>query len=137
MFEQLVEGVRKASESSLQLQQELLRSWTRQWSAAPGGAAVPGAEWSRGAQKRWVELVVEMLHKHREAMDSTYKAAIQIVEQAALVGDARNAEDFRRTVEELWRKLFDVQKEQAESRFRDFQSLVQKSATAAQQDVRS
>jgi hypothetical protein len=80
MFEQLVDGVRKASESSLHLQQELFRQWTRMWlsAAPPAGSAAP-ADFGRAAQKRWLELGLEMMHKHREALDSMYKAGIQII----------------------------------------------------------
>jgi hypothetical protein len=40
-------------------------------------------------------------------------------------------------VEDLWRKLFDLQKERAEAQFRDFQAWFEKSAQLAQQDMRS
>lgn len=138
MFEQFVEGVRKASESSFQLQQELVRNWTRQWTTAGpmAGAVSTPADPMRGAQKRWLELGLEMLNKHREALDATSRAGIQLIEQAFHVGDAKNPEDFRHLVEDLWRKLFDLQKQQAESQFRDVQSWIQKSTSLAQ-DARS
>ena len=134
MFDQLVDGVRKASESSLHMQQEMFRHWTRVWlSAAPGSMGMSTVnDWSRGSQKRWLQIGVEMLNKHREALDSVYKAGIQIIEQSFHVADAQSADDYRRLVEELWRKLFDLQKEQAESQFRDFQQWIEKSAGLVQ-----
>jgi hypothetical protein len=133
MFDQLVDGVRKASESSLQMQQEMFRNWTRLWlSAAPGAAGAATGDYGRTSQKRWIELGVEMLHKHREALDTTYKSGISIIEQTFHVADAKSPDDYRKLVEELWRKLFDLQKEQAESQFRDFQVWFQKSAGIAQ-----
>ena len=134
MFDQLVDGVRKASESSLHMQQEMFRHWTRLWlTAAPGSMGMGNVgDWGRGSQKRFLQLGIEMLNKHREALDSTYKAGIQIIEQTFHVADAQSADDYRRLVEELWRKLFDLQKEQAESQFRDFQVWFQKSAGIAQ-----
>lgn len=137
MFEQMVDGVRRASESSMQLQQEILRSWTRLWLTGSAGAGSSGGEWSRGAQKRWLELGVEMMHKQREALDATFKSGIQLIEQAFQVGDAKNSDELRRLTEDLWRKLFDLQKEQAEHQFRDFQAWVEKSSTLAQQDARA
>jgi hypothetical protein len=137
MFDQIVDGVRKASESSLQLQQEMFRNWTRLWfSAAPPAAmsglpGVPG-EWDRAGQKRWMELGLELLNKHREAIDGTYKAGIQIIEQTFHLSEAKSGDDYRKLVEELWRKLFDLQKEQAESQFRDFQQWIEKSAGLVQ-----
>jgi hypothetical protein len=128
MFDQLVDGVRRASESSLHVQQEMFRHWTRLWlSAAPGSFGSAG-DWNRGAQRRWLDLGLELLNKHREALDTTYKAGIQVIEQTFHVTDASSPDDYRRLVEELWRKLFDLQKDQAESQFRDFQAWFSKSA---------
>jgi hypothetical protein len=136
MFEELVDGVRRASESTLQLQQEMFGNWTRQWlSAAPSGAA-PQAGENGAAQKRWFELGLEMLHKHRETLDSTYRSAIQLLETAMHLPEAKSGEDYRKTVEELSRKVFDLQKEQAERRYGDLQTWFEKSAGLAQ-DVRS
>jgi hypothetical protein len=136
MFDQLVEGMRKASESSWQMQQEMFRNWSRLWlQSAPGGAIGPvgAGDWGRGSQRRWLELGVEMLHKHREALDSTYRAGIQIIEQTFRLGDAKSIDDSRKVVEDLWRKLFDLQKVQAETQFRDFQEWFNKSAGLVQE----
>lgn len=140
MFEQLVDGVRKASESSLHLQQEMFKQWTRMWmSAAPGQMSTSASpmDWNRASHKRWLELGLEMLNKQREAFDSMYKAGIEIIAQTFNVGEARSAEDYRRIVEDLWRKLFDLQKGHAENQFRDFQAWFEKSAALAQHDLRS
>ena len=72
----------------------------------------------------------------REAVDGMYKSGIQIIEQTFHVTEAKSADDYRRMVEDLWRKLFDLQKAQSESQFRDFQTFYEKSA-ALVQDVRS
>jgi hypothetical protein len=135
MFDQLIDGVRKASESSLQMQQELFKNWTRLFTA-PAQEAGAQADWGRGSQKRWLELGVEMLNRHREAIDNIYKSGIQIIEQTFHVSEARSADDYRRMVEDLWRKLFDLQKSQSESQFRDFQTFYEKSA-ALVQDARA
>ena len=136
MFEQLIDGVRKASESSLHMQQEMFRNWTRLWSsAAPGGIGATGDS-NRAAQKRWLELGLEMLGKHREALDATYRSGIQIIEQTFRVTDAKSPDDYRKVVEDLGRKLLDLQKDQAENQFRDFQSWFEKSAGFVQ-DARS
>ena len=133
MFDQLVDGVRKASESSWSVQQELFRNWTRMWlQGVPGGLGM-GSDWNRGAQRRWLELGLEMLNKHREALDSTYRAGIQIIEQTFRLSESRSIEDSRKIVEEVWRKLFDLQKVQAENQFRDFQDWFQKSAGLVQE----
>ncbi len=135
MFDQLIDGVRKASESSLQMQQEMFKNWTKLFSGQAGATGAP-AEWGGASQKRWAELCVEMLNRHREALDSTYKSGIQIIEEAFHVTEAKSPDDSRRMVEDLWRKLFDLQKSQSESQFRDFQTFYEKSA-ALVQDARA
>jgi hypothetical protein len=134
MFEQLIDGVRKASESSLQMQQELFRHWTRVLTSSTS-ASTPGipSDLGRAQQRRWLELGIEMLHKHREALDATYRSGIQIIEQSLQLQDAKSTEDVRRTVEDLWRKLYDLQKGQTESQFRDLQGWYEKSASIAQE----
>ena len=128
MFDQLVDGVRKATESSVQMQQEMFRNLTRAWtSAAPGDGGGAG-DFGRSAQKRWLELTIELLNKHRETLDSTYKMAIQILEQSLHLSEATSLNDSRKQAEDLWRKIFDAQKERAESQLRDFQTLFDKSA---------
>jgi len=135
MFDQLIDGVRKASESSLQMQQEMFKQWTRLFAGTPVDAGAQG-EWGRVPQKRWVDLAVEILNRHRETLDATYKSGIQIIEQTFQVAEAKTADDYRRMVEEIWRKLFDLQKSQSESQFRDFQTFYEKSA-ALVQDARA
>ena len=94
MFDQLIDGVRKASESSLQMQQEMFRHWTRLFTA-PGQEAAAQADWGRGSQKRWLEQGLEMLNRHREALDAIYKSGIQIIEQTFHVAEAKSADDVR------------------------------------------
>jgi hypothetical protein len=135
MFDQLIDGVRKASESSLQMQQEMFKHWTRLFTGPAqevGAQAGAQAEWGQTSQKRWLELGVEMLNRHREAVDSIYKSGIQLIEQTFHVTEAKSPDDYRRMVEDLWRKLFDLQKEQSESQFRDFQTFYEKSASLVQ-----
>lgn len=136
MFDQLIDGVRKASESSLQMQQEVFKQWTRLFSGPMAHDTPSPADWGRGAQKRWVELGVEMLHRHRETLDAAYKSGIQIIEQTFSVADAKSPDDVRKNVDELWRKLFDLQKQQSETQIRDFQTFYEKSA-ALVQDARA
>jgi hypothetical protein len=136
MFDLLFETMRKASESSLQMPQDMFKYWTQQWMSAPQNTAGPSMEWTRNFQKRWLDLAVDSMNKHREMLDSTYKAGIQLIEQTFRVTEAKSSEDYRKIVEELWHKLLDIFKEQADSQFREFQKWseksfdIQKSATA-------
>src|SRR5262245_27629914 len=99
MFEMLFETFRKASESSLEMQQEMFKQWTQQWVAVPSGAGAPSTEWGRNLQKRWAELTLETLNKHREALDSAYRSGIQVIEESFRTSEAKSSEDYRRMVE--------------------------------------
>jgi hypothetical protein len=131
MLDQLVEDFRKATESALQMQQEMYRHCTQQWLAGPQNAGV-SAEWARTMQKRWMEMSLEMLHKHREALESTYLSGIQVIEQTFRVSEAKSSEEYRRIVEDLWRQLLKTFMERSESQLRDFQKWAEQSFEVAQ-----
>jgi hypothetical protein len=135
MFEQIFDSVRKASEQSVQLQQEMLKQWTQQWMSIPnqpGG----GTEWGRAFQKRWAELSLEILKKQRESLDAAYASGIQLIEQSFRASEAKSPDDYRQMMEDIWRKIFESFKDRSESQFRDFQKWSEKSAEIVQ-DARS
>lgn len=134
MFDQVLENIRRASESSVQMQQDLFKHWAQQWLAAPPGAAGASTEWGRTFQRRWLELAVEAMSKHREALDTTYKSGIAAIEQTFRVSEARSPDEVRRMVEDLWHKLFETFKTQSESQLREFQKLAEKSFAFSQKD---
>jgi hypothetical protein len=132
MLDQLMEGFRKASESTLQIQQDMLKHWTQQWMGASPLAAGASSEWGRGFLQRWQEMAVEMLNKHRESLDATYRAGIQVIEQTFRLSEAKSSDDLRRTAEELWRKMFDTIKSQYETQFEEFHRWTERSFEMAQ-----
>jgi hypothetical protein len=127
MLDQLFEEFRKASESSLQVQQDMFRHWAQQWQTVTPNAAGMSSEWGRTFQKRWVDLTLEALKKHRESLDSVYQSGINLIEQSLRASEAKSQEDFSRVVEDLWRKVFDTLKGQSEAQFRDFRAWAEKS----------
>ncbi len=143
MFDMILENYRKATESTLKLQQDVLRNWTMQWPQMFGtqtfglpfmgsqgsGSAVPGAALLAqlsDAQKKWGEAVTDMLNKHRESLDAQYKAGIRTIEEAFKVGEAKDPQQFRRFTEELWKHSFECLKTVAEAQTRDVQDAMQK-----------
>lgn len=132
MFDQMMDGFRKATESSLQVQQEVFKQWTQQWLSAQPNANGASAEWTRTVHKRWVDLTIEMMNKHRASIDAMYATGIQAIEQSFHITDAKSSEDYRRIVDELWRKLFDTLKGQLENQFRDVQRWSEQSFEIAQ-----
>jgi hypothetical protein len=132
MFDQFVESFRRASESSMQTQQDWLKQWTQQW-AMPGNLPMgPSSEWGRALQKRFADLTVEILNKHRESFDAGYKAGIQAIEQLFGAADVKSPEDYRRTAEDLWKKLFETFRSQYETQLQEFQKFTSASFDMAQ-----
>jgi hypothetical protein len=127
MLDQLFELSRKAIESSLEMQQVMFKQWTQNWLSTTPAAVGISSDWGGTTRRRWVELTVDALNKQRETVDATYKMAIQAIEKLARVSDAKSAEEWVRAVEEVWGKLFEGFKCQAESQFRDFQAWAAKS----------
>jgi hypothetical protein len=129
MIDQVFDNFRKASETTMQMQQEMFKKWMGQWPAMPTPQAPGAGAWAEQAQafqKKWIETVSELLNKHRESLDSQYKAGIRTIEDAFKVGEAKTPEDYRRIAEDLWRKNFESLKSSAESQVRDFQAAVEK-----------
>ena len=143
MFDMILENYRKATESTLKVQQDMLRNWTMQWPQTFGTqmfglpmmggpaatAAMPASAWLEqmsSVQKKWAETVTDMLNKHRESLDAQYKAGIRTIEEAFKVSEAKDPAQFRRLTEELWRQSFDCLKTVAESQMRDVQAAMQK-----------
>lgn len=120
MFDQLFETFRKASESSLQMQQDFFKQWLQTTPFANGNSGDLGQ-----LAKRWQEQTSEALNKHRALVDSSYRSGIDVIEQTFRVSEARSPEDYRQLVEDLWRKLTDSFKLQTETQARDFQSATE------------
>ena len=143
MFDMILENYRKATESTMKLQQDVLRNWTMQWPQMFGsqsfglpflgtqssGSTMPGAAWLEQlseAQKKWGETITDMLNKHRESLDAQYKAGIRTIEEAFKVGEAKDPQQFRRLTEELWKHSFECLKTVAEAQTRNVQAAMQK-----------
>ena len=112
MVDMILENYSKAAESTLRLQQEMLRNWTMQWSPLgtqvfelpvdgnidlgrrDAGSGMAGAV--DKAQRKWAEAVADMLKRHQETLDEQYRAGIRAIDDAFRVGAARNPEQFHR-----------------------------------------
>ena len=125
MFEQMMDGLRKASEASMSAQQETLKQWTQQWPTTPLTSSQDAAEGNRALQKRWVQSATETMTRQRELVDSACRAGIQIVEQAGQLVEAKSTEEFRHQLEELWRKTLEVMKAQSEAQLEHMMKLSQ------------
>jgi hypothetical protein len=139
MYDQVLDNFRKAAESTMQIQQEMFRSWAQQWTQPPMVPGMPGAanpaegaaEQVRAFQKRWAEAVTDTIRKHKETLDAQYKAGVRTIEDAFRVGEAKDPEQFRRLVEDLWRQSFDCLKTIVEAQMQDFQASLDRWLEAA------
>lgn len=126
MFDQFIDSFRRASESSLLGQQQLFKQWLQQYTPAPPLAQNAPADWVNSLYRRWSDALGETLGRQRELLDSSCRTGLQIFEQGLRVSEIRSADDYRRLVDETWRKLSDTFKDQAEAHLREFQRASEK-----------
>src|SRR5271157_640977 len=147
MVDMILENYSKAVESTLRLQQEILRNWTMQWSTfgtpvfglpltgtSTSASETPAAAWLEQlstAQRKWAEAIADVLKRHQETLDEQYRAGIRAIDDAFRVGEARDPEQFHRLSEELWRQNCEVLKTAVASQMHDLQSVMQKWYEAA------
>jgi hypothetical protein len=123
--DQMFESFRKASMSSLQLQQEVFKQFSQQWpmpATAPGGAP----EWVPQFQKRWAEFASDSLTRSRESLETMYKLALEMVALTSRVYESKTPEEYRAGVEEARVKVFDTIKDQSDTQLREFQKTAEK-----------
>lgn len=131
MFDQVFENFRKATETTLQAQQDLFRQWMSQWPMFPRTPTAPSSPTStpeqiRTFQKQWADSVTTLMTKHCEALDAQYRAGIKAIEVALRTTEAKSPEEFRKLTEELWRKSFEVLKQTIENQLHEFQVAIEK-----------
>lgn len=125
MFEEVFENLRKATDSTIQVQQELFKKWASLW---PGVPMAPTA-WSEPVQKiqkKWAEIVNELVKKQREALETQFSAGLRNIEEAFHLAEVKNPEELRSKTVELWRKSFECLRQTYEAQIRDFQTAVTK-----------
>ena len=125
MLDQIFELSRKATESSLQMQQLFFKHLTQDWQAL--SPTTIGADYGATMRKRLAEATLESLNKQRESVDAAFRAGIQTIEQFNRISEAKSADECVRTAEDVWRKLFETFKGQTETQLREFQTLAEKS----------
>jgi hypothetical protein len=125
-LDQMFETFRRASVSSLQMQQEMFKQWTQQWPSSPWTAAGVSPDWVQNLQKRWIEFTTESMNRQRESLDAMYKSVIQVLEQSLRLSESKTPEEYRRATEDLRHKLFEAFKDQSEAQLREFQKGAEK-----------
>jgi hypothetical protein len=124
MFDQVFESMRKATETTLQMQQEMFKKWL---SLCPTVVAPSKPAWGEQVQKfqkKWAEVYEDALKKQRETLEAQLKAGLQIIEDAFRLAEAKDAEELRAKTVELWQKVFESLRQAYEAQTRDFQAVV-------------
>ena len=124
-FDQVFDCFRKATESTLHMQQEFLRHCFTAWPTPPSPQAVL-SERVQKYQKEWSKAAAEFSRKWQESWDRQYECAMKALEEAFQLGEAKDTDELRKKTEELWHKSFDTLKEVTEAQMKDFQEAVTK-----------
>jgi hypothetical protein len=128
MFEPVFENLRKATEASIHMQQEMFKKWVSLWPGVPGTPTMPavGTEPFIKFQKKWTEFVGDMIKKQRETLEAQFSAGLRNIEEAFRLADAKDPEELRAKTTELWQKSFECLRQLYDAQVRDFQAAVAK-----------
>jgi hypothetical protein len=125
MFEQVYDSLRQATEGALRAQQEVFQKWLGLWPITPP-APLAWGEQARQVQQKWVAFTNDLFRRQREAAEAQFKAALEGIEKAFHVGEAKTVEEMRTRILELYQKSFEGIKQAIEVQFREFQAAVEK-----------
>jgi hypothetical protein len=125
MFDQVIQNMRKATEVTVQLQQEMFKKWVNMWTGVPGAPPIWG-EQAQKVQTKWAETVTELLKRQRETTEAQFKAGMQNIEKAFQLGEVKTTEELRVKTIELWKQCFESVRQAHEAQMRDCQVAVEK-----------
>jgi hypothetical protein len=125
MFDPVFETLQKATDSTVQMQQEMFKKWAGLWAGLPAPQPAWGEQVQK-FQKRWNETVGELVKKQGEALEAQFKAGLKNLEEAFHLAEAKDFDELRAKTIELWRKTFDCLRQTYEAQVRDFQAALAK-----------
>ena len=125
VYDQVLDNMKKATETSLKMQQDAIQQWAALWPGFP----TPQSVWIdkiRDFQRQWSNTVSDLANKHRKTLDQQYQAAIESLEEALRVGESSNPEEFRQRTEQFFRKSLECLKEATEAQLKENQDAMNK-----------
>jgi hypothetical protein len=125
MFNQVFENFRQATEATIDLQQEMFKTWVNLWPGVPATSTSWSAE-VREFQRKWADAVDEMLKRQRDVTGAHFKAGLQNIDKAFKLGEAKTAEELRAKSLELWQKCFEDLRQVYESQLKGFEGAMEK-----------
>ena len=123
MFEPVFESLRKATDATVKMQQELFNKWTAMFPALP---MVPAAYEPLKFQKRCLEVIAELTQKQRESLEAQFNTGVKTIEEAFRLCEAKDPAELRVKTVELRQKAFDSLRQIYDAQARDFQTAVVK-----------
>ena len=124
MFDSIFDNLRKATEITIQMQQEMLKKWTGLFPSPP---TLPGwSEQAQKLQKKWADVVEETLKRQHEVLEIQYSAGLKNIENAFALSEVKDYEELRGKTVELWQKSFDNLRQTFEAQLRGYQTATNK-----------
>lgn len=123
MFDQVIDNMRKATEATVQMQQEMYKKWFALW---PVSGSPPAWEQAQQFQKQWAEAFTEVVKRQHETTEIQFKAGLQNIEKAFKLGEIKNPEELRAKTIELWKQCFESLRQASETQMRGFQAAGEK-----------
>jgi len=125
MVEQVFDNMRKASEATLQFQQEIFRQWANAW---------PGVNTSQATvkdtvqtfQKKAANAFLDAFKKQHTALNEQFDAGLKIIEEAFNTGEVKNPEELHARLVSYWQKSFEYLRRMAETQVQAFQTALAK-----------
>jgi hypothetical protein len=125
MFEDVFENLRKATDATVQAQQDTFQKWVSLWAGVPPSPSAWGEQVQK-LQKKWNQTAAELLKKQRESLEAQFSAGLRNLEETFKLAETKDPEEFRAKTLELWNKTFDYLRQTAEAQLRDFQAAMEK-----------
>jgi hypothetical protein len=125
VYEQVLENMRKATESSLKMQRDAMQQWMHLWPGLPS----PQAMWLdkvQDFQKQWSNAISDLAHKHRTTVERQYQAALESLDEALRLCESSNPEEYRRRTEQFCRKSIECMREASEAQVKEYQDAMNK-----------
>ena len=101
MFDKVFESLRKATEETVRLQQEMVKKWVSLWPGAPNSPELFTGQVQQ-FQKRWTETVNEVLKKQRETAQVQFEVGLKNIDKAFQLYDVKSAEELRTKLSQFY-----------------------------------
>jgi hypothetical protein len=128
MFDQVLESLRKATDTKVQMQQDMFRKWVSLWPGVPASAPLWGDQAQRVQQfqQQWAEMVTDLIRRQREGVEASFQLGLQNIEKVFQLGEVKTVEEMRSRTVEFWQKCFDSLRQTYEIPLREVQTATEK-----------